>query len=122
MSSSSDAKPTKPEPVSVHVQVDAELRRWLDTVRATIQSSLRTHLVVSRGDVLRLALRRLVLSYLAHLSESGVDKEVSDAWHATVAAIHADDTCPDWLMPGRAEVQAVDAKPIRSGKTRKRKE
>lgn len=99
-----DKTPENPvgPPASVHIQVDRELLNYLDQLRLVIQTDLNSPLVVSRGDVVRLALRRLVLAYLVHCSEANPDDLVSqDKWDHMVAMIHYDATCPDWLLPGR---------------------
>ena len=113
-----ESEPTRLMDCSIHAVMDRELLRQVDEVRQAIQSSLVSSLVVSRGDVVRLALRRLVLSYLAHLSESASPPtDLAERWQRIVDAARAEGTVPDWLVPGRSEIRPAD--PGSAGRKRK---
>lgn len=94
----------RPAPGSVHVQLDREQLLQLEDLRGAIQRSLASSLVVSRADVVRLALRRLTLCHMAHVAfMDQLGPTDQQTWEAVIAAIHSEGTCPPWLMPGQGE-------------------
>lgn len=96
---------------SQNTRMPVSLLEAVDELRGAIQSNIGSALVVNRGDVVRLALRRLYLAYLAHLSETaGTSAELSERWNATVAEQASEGTCPDWLIPGRPEPEPTSKK------------
>lgn len=75
----------------------------VETMRRAIQDSLPTGRTVSRGDVIRLALRRLQLAMLQHDAESSAGREQQEAisrWMLCAQEVQLDGICPDWLTPG----------------------
>jgi len=63
---------------------------------------------VTRGDVVRLAIRRLLLAFHAHDCEAreGVDDAIN-CWENVAADIRTMGICPEWLVPGQGEVPVV---------------
>jgi hypothetical protein len=101
-----DSKPrgANPSPPTVTVQMPAELMRQLERVRAAIADDLGGVPNVSRGDVVRLALRRLVLAYIARCSQvDPMADETVQLWDSVVDACHRERTCPSWLLPGSGD-------------------
>jgi len=86
---------------SVHTMVTDSMLRQVDELRQAIQRDLDSHLVISRGDVVRLALGRLYLAYLSHLSElPGPPADLLDRWDTLAAVMREWGTVAPWLVPG----------------------
>jgi len=76
----------------------------VEELRRVFQDAGKGHRTVSRSDVMRLGLRRLMLAYLVHQMESGKGTEVvRDRYEDLWREIQLDATCPDWLAPGHGE-------------------
>jgi hypothetical protein len=85
----------------LNIRMERLLIVAVDKLRVAIQESIRSTAVVSRADVARLALRRLYLAYLSHLSDApNPPADLIQQWEAQVAAMRAEGPVPDWLVPG----------------------
>ena len=100
MSTDTSPVPVGP-PAAVHVMVDRALLRALDHIRLAIQVDACLPQALTRADIVRLALRRLVLNYLTHLSEmTNPPADLLERWRYQCDLIKRDGACPPWLMPG----------------------
>lgn len=93
-----------PPQVGVHTMMPAALVSTLDYLRAQIQESIGSRKVITRADIVRLAVRRLQMAHILWLLEQpnpplGIDL----AWAGLVKDMQAEGTCPAWLMPGQME-------------------
>lgn len=85
------------------VDLGVKLLGEVESMRRAIQDAIGPDRAVSRGDVVRLALRRLQLAILQHDAETAAGTTQQDAitlWMGVAQDIQLDGNCPSWLVPG----------------------
>lgn len=96
---------------SVHIQMTRAQLGQLESLRAALQAGVTGARSISRSDVLRLAMGRLYLAWLTHLSElPGPPADLIEQWNTTATVMQAEGTCPAWLFPGQAEPRPASKK------------
>lgn len=101
------------------VDLGGKLKTELEQLRRMIQDEGLGTGNITWGDVVRLALRRLMLAWIVHEIELGRnEEEMRDRYAETWREIEMDRTCPNWLTPGYPE-PAETTKPKTKRKAKK---
>lgn len=86
------------------IDLGAKLIGVVETLRRQIQDHIGTSRSISRGDVVRLAIRRLELACLARAADDpAINAEAVMLWMDAAADLRISGTCPDFLVPDSAD-------------------
>jgi hypothetical protein len=100
--------------VCVNVDVGRHLLHKIGELRARIQKELGTRRRITVGDVVRLAIRRLMHAVCVHDSAlTPVNKDPLVAWEIAAWEACIEGSCPDWLVPGRPAADSGQVEPVK---------
>jgi hypothetical protein len=94
--------------VCINVDVGIVLQQQVNRMARQLEEQVGRGRRVTRGDVVRLAIRRLLLAFYARDCEvcEGID-DALNCWHKVAEDIRIMGICPDWLVPGQGEVPVI---------------
>ena len=93
-----------------------QLLNSVEPIRRVIQDDCHEASVVTRGDVVRLALRLLILRVLRVQVERGEDASAAlDQWAQVAGDLTADPATPEWARPTESDVPQTSSPKSKKG-------
>jgi len=102
---------------TLSVDLGQKLLGVVESLRRQIQDHVGTSRSISRGDVVRLAIRRLELAFLVHQANNPeLNATARILWMDAAADLRIDGTCPDFLVPGHVDMPVAIEEPKKKEK------